>query len=116
LSKKTVCPHGCGKEWIGTTNRRAELPLDREATAAANQDSAANCPRIANPDGTIRQLTMSDDDYYCRRMWMDAYLEALARKKAKKVPPKIAIDPEEAIVPCPKANLIVRHRLRRQTH
>jgi hypothetical protein len=108
LSTKTVCPNGCGKEWIGTSSRRADTPLDPDATAAADEASAANCARLKNPDGTSRNLTMSDDDYYCRRVWMDAYLAALEKKKGKKTGPSPTMYPDEAVVPCLTANLVVQ--------
>lgn len=105
----TSCPHGCGKDWVGSSNRQAKQPLDADAVAKANTAAWANCPRLTNPDGSHRQLTLSDDDYYCRRVWMDAYLQALAhKKKPGTTPDKPKVDPTSPVVPCPKANLVVK--------
>ena len=108
MAKRTVCPHGCGKEWVGTSNRRAKTPLDPGASAAANNASGANCERLKRFDGSIRSLTMSDDDYTCRRVWMDAYLEAFDKKKPKKDPPKPKVKPEDPVMPCVKGRLVVQ--------
>ncbi|MFO1497766.1 MAG: carboxypeptidase-like regulatory domain-containing protein [Verrucomicrobiota bacterium] len=107
MAERIVCPYGCGKEWVGTANRRADTPLDPDATRAANEATWSNCPRLTSADGTRRQLTMEADDAFCRRVWMDAYIEA-RRKTSKKQPPKPKVDPKDPVLPCEKANLVVR--------
>lgn len=114
MSETIVCPHGCGKQWTGESNRVADQPLEPEASAAADQALRANCTRLLQPDGSVRALTMSDDDYCCRRVWMDNYLAAIDQP--------VSIDPVEGEQPgedpgqypgdgvegCPKAFLKVR--------
>lgn len=107
MTYKKVCPYSCGKEWIGSSNRRAKKPLDPDATAAANQTAWENCPRLIDADGTKRKITMSNDDYFCRRVWMDAYLETLEKKAKKKLPPKPKVDPKCPVFPCERAQLAV---------
>ena len=51
---------------------------------------------------------MSDHDYTCRRVWMDAYLDAFDKKKPKKDPPKPKVKPDDPVIPCVKGNLVVR--------
>jgi hypothetical protein len=116
MAEKQICPNGCGKIWVGTSNRRAEQPLDPVAVAAADQASHSNCARLKQADGSYRQLTMSDDDYLCRRAWMDAYLAALGADSGKKKSPtsKPAAKPapkrppDHPVIPCEKAMLTVQ--------
>jgi hypothetical protein len=51
---------------------------------------------------------MDDDDAFCRRVWMDAYIAALQQNSPKKPPPKPKIDPKSPVQQCCKANLVVR--------
>lgn len=107
MTVKRLCPY-CGKEWIGTSNRRAKKPLDPDAVAAANLASRNNCKRLTSTDGKFRSLTMSKDDYFCRRRWMDAYLEAIKKKHGSKGPSKPKVDPKNPVMPCKKAILVVK--------
>jgi hypothetical protein len=73
-SKQYVCPY-CGEKWTGTTNRVAKRELNQKAIAFANTEVDKSCPHAKDPQtGHSRPLTMSQDDYLCRRRWMDAYL------------------------------------------
>jgi hypothetical protein len=107
MADKMVCPHGCGKQWVGTSNRRVENP-DADATRSANDATWDNCARLTGSSGARRQLTMDDEDAFCRRVWMDAYLEALSKKTGKKPPPKPKVDPKDPIKRCEAAQLAVR--------
>lgn len=106
MSEIVVCPYGCGKQWVGTSSRTASQPLDADACAEADRAVYANCTRLTNPDGSTRLLTMSDDDAYCRRAWMDAYLAEL--DPADGVDPGTG-DPDKGggVEKCPKAFLKV---------
>jgi hypothetical protein len=102
-----TCPHGCGQQWSGASNRRASQPLDTDATAAANQSAWSHCTRLTNSDGTHRQLTMSDDDACCRRFWMDAYQDALAKKKGTQQAQKSSANLNDPVIHCAKSYLAV---------
>jgi len=84
--KLYVCKD-CGANWTGTTNRRAARPLESEAVEAANKEVWTKCAKRLGTDpktGKGRKLTMSSDDYLCRRKWMDAYLKAVGDKTSGK--------------------------------
>ena len=88
--KKYKCPV-CGKEWAGVTNRRANQPLNKKAVEEADKEVWTKCKDRLGTDpitGKGRKLTMSQDDYLCRRRWMDAYLAVLNEEPKPEKPPK----------------------------
>jgi hypothetical protein len=93
---------GCGRVFAGTTNRRARRPLDPRAVAVANAHVDASCPRLAQPDGSSRLLTMARDDYTCRRVWMNKYLETLEQGEQSddSIEPKRSVDPVAPVAQC----------------
>jgi hypothetical protein len=102
-SKPYRCPH-CGEKWVGVTNRVASRPLKPDAVAFANQHASNTCSFLKEPGtGKERRINMSDEDYLCRRKWMDVYLSYL-EKGEKEQPPTPPPNPCDPVSKCPDTN------------